>query len=230
MIGKLRGHIDDKEDDSLLLDVGGVGYMVFCSQRTLAALGKEGDAAELYIEMIVREDTQQLYGFPDKTEREWFRLLTTVQRVGNKVALQIMNAYTPQQMAQAILAKDTTAFSRIKGIGAGLAERIVTELKDKVAKMPLQEGLGTRESGLGKKPKPQSPMPNPQSHSTDDAISALVNLGYSRTEAFAAALKASEVAKGLDEMIRISLKELSRHPVESVSRPTSTGSSKPKIQ
>ncbi len=227
MIGKLRGHIDDKEDDSLLLDVGGVGYLVFCSQRTLAALGKEGDAAELYIEMIVREDAQQLYGFPDKTEREWFRLLTTVQRVGNKVALQIMNAYTPQQMAQAILAKDTTAFSRIKGIGAGLAERIVTELKDKVAKMPTS-GSGIQALGSGKKiSEARSPKPEAQ---TEHAISARVNLGYSHTEAFAAALKASEVAKGLDEMIRISLKELSRHPVESVSRPTSTGSSKAKIQ
>ncbi|MDX2112596.1 MAG: Holliday junction branch migration protein RuvA [Alphaproteobacteria bacterium] len=207
MIGKLRGHIDDKEEDSLLLDVGGVGYLVFCSQRTLAALGKEGDAAELYIEMIVREDTQQLYGFPDKTEREWFRLLTTVQRVGNKVALQIMNAYTPQQMAQAILAKDTTAFSRIKGIGAGLAERIVTELKDKVAKMPVD---GLRMTDDKKAMPSQKPSNVSRSPSTEDAISALVNLGYSRTEAFAAALKASEVAKGLDEMIRISLKELAR--------------------
>lgn len=209
MIGKLRGRIDEIDDDSVLLDVGGVGYQVFCSQRTLAALGGEDEAAELYIEMIVREDAHQLYGFPDKVEREWFRLLTTVQRVGNKVALQIMSAYTPQQMAQAIIAKDTSAFSRIKGIGAGLAERIVTELKDKVAKMPTSEfGVWSMESD--KKEAKNTKLQTPNSNHHDDAISALVNLGYSRTEAYSAALKASEVAKGLDEMIRLSLKELAR--------------------
>lgn len=208
MISKLRGRIEEKEEDSVLLDVGGVGYLVFCSQRTLAALGGEGEAAALYTEMIVREDAHQLYGFPDKVEREWFRLLTTVQRVGNKVALQIMSAYTPQQMAQAIIAKDTSAFSRIKGIGAGLAERIVTELKDKVAKMPTS-GIGVQGSG-GRKELLEGTKHKAQSTHHDDAISALVNLGYSRTEAYSAALKASEVAKGLDEMIRLSLKELAR--------------------
>ncbi len=209
MISKLRGRIDEKEEDSLLLDVGGVGYQVFCSQRTLAQLGGEGEAAELYIEMIVREDAHQLYGFPDKVEREWFRTLTTVQRVGNKVALQIMNAYTPQQLAQAILAKDTSAFSRIKGIGAGLAERIVTELKDKVVKLPVSslQSPAKKEVSTSK----QKPLATGDSRlETEDAISALVNLGYSRTEAYSAALKASEVAKGLDEMIRLSLKELAR--------------------
>ena len=213
MIGKLRGRIDEMEDDSVLLDVGGVGYQVFCSSRTLAAMPNVGEAAQLYIEMIVREDAHQLYGFPDKAEREWFRTLTTVQRVGNKVALAIMGAYTPQQMAHAILAKDTTAFSRIKGIGSGLAERIVTELKDKVTKLPTS-GFRIQDSGFGekKKKKPESRIPNPESSSTDDAISALVNLGYSRSEAYAAALKASQNGGNgkLDDLIRMSLKELVR--------------------
>jgi Holliday junction DNA helicase RuvA len=209
MISKLRGIIDEIEDDSLLLDVGGVGYQLFCSGRTLAALPGTGEAAALYTEMIVREDAHQLYGFADKTEREWFRLLTTVQRVGNKVALQILSAYGPTELARAILAKDTAAFSRIKGIGAGLAERIVTELKDKVAKMPTS-GLGMADSGFGKQRKPESRSPKAESH-TDDAISALVNLGYSRSEAYGAALKASEsgVSK-LDDLIKMSLKELVR--------------------
>lgn len=207
MIGKLRGRVDEIEEDSVLLDVGGVGYHVFCSQRTLAALPSIGEQCQLITEMIVREDAQQLYGFPDKVEREWFRTLTTVQRVGNKVALQIMSAYSPEQMARAILAKDTTAFSRIKGIGAGLAERIVTELKEKVTKLPTSEFhvVSSAETPT-KKSKGEKVAP---SH-TDDAISALVNLGYSRSEAYTAALKASQNASNLDEMIKLSLKELVR--------------------
>lgn len=212
MIGKLRGLVDEIEDDSVLLDVGGVGYHVFCSQRTLSALPAPGEMAQLVTEMIVREDAHQLYGFPDKTERDWFRLLTTVQRVGNKVALQIMSAYTPEQLAHAILAKDTTAFSRIKGIGAGLAERIVTELKDKATKLPAS-GFGHQASGFGEKKKnAEARSLKPETSYTDDAISALVNLGYSRSEAYGAALKASQnaIKGGLDELIKLSLKELVR--------------------
>jgi Holliday junction DNA helicase RuvA len=207
MIGKLRGRIDEIEDDSVTLDVGGVGYHVFCSSRTLAALPRAGESAQLIVEMIVREDALQLYGFPDKVEREWFRTLTTVQRVGNKVALQIMGAYTPEQMAHAILAKDTAAFSRIKGIGAGLAERIVTELKDKVTKLPTSE-FTIPAAGAGKKAASTKADPK----YTDDAISALVNLGYSRSEAYSATLKASQNATkaNLDELIKLSLKELVR--------------------
>jgi len=209
MIGKLRGIIDEIEDDSVLLDVGGVGYQVFCSARTLAALPAAGEACELMIEMIVREDAMQLYGFPDKVEREWFRTLTTVQRVGNKVALVILGNYTPEQLARAILAKDTAAFSRVKGIGSGLAERIVTELKDKVAKLPTSE-FRVQSSEFSEK-KAQSTRHNAQNTSTDDAISALVNLGYSRSDAYAAALKASEGgAAKLDDLIKLSLKELVR--------------------
>lgn len=205
MIGKLRGRVDEIEDDTVILDVGGVGYSVFASQRTLQHL-KVGDTATLIIETHVREDHFHLYGFENAVEREWFRLLTTVQRVGNKVALVIMSAYSPQQLAQSILAKDTTAFSRIKGIGAGLAERIVTELKDKVAKLPTSEfKVVNMEPGKKKSGSAKSET------QVDDAISALVNLGYSRTDAYTAALKAAESGnKGLDELIRMSLKELAR--------------------
>lgn len=206
MIGKLRGIIDSIDEDSLILDVGGVGYHVHASARTIAALPPVGEAAQLIIETHVREDHFHLYGFPDTVERDWFRILTTVQRVGNKVALQIMGAYTPEQMARAILAKDTTAFSRIKGIGAGLAERIVTELKDKVTKLPTSEFRVIHSETPKKKSKGEKPAP---SH-TDDAISALVNLGYSRSEAYSAALKASQNASNLDDMIKLSLKELVR--------------------
>lgn len=217
MIGKLRGRVDETDEESVILDVSGVGYHVFCSARTLAALPPEGEMAQLTIETHVREDHFHLYGFPDSVEREWFRLLATVQRVGNKMALGILGAYTPQQLAHAILAKDTTAFSRISGVGPKLAERIVTELKDKVAKLPTSSfqptgNMPAAEAPKGKKAKAAAPAPEPDT-STDDAISALVNLGYSRSEAYGATLKAVQNIQGkagLDELIRLSLKELVR--------------------
>lgn len=215
MIGKLRGRIDETDEDSVILDVGGVGYSIFCSSRTLTALPQAGEAAQLIIETHVREDHIHLYGFPDTVERDWFRLLATVQRVGNKMALTILGAYTPEQLAHAILAKDTAAFSRISGVGPKLAERIVTELKDKVTKLPtssFQPATATEAKGNGKAKK-KGEKAEPASTATDDTISALVNLGYSRSEAYSAALKASQNAGGkasLDDMIRLSLKELVR--------------------
>jgi Holliday junction DNA helicase RuvA len=208
MIGKLRGTVDEIHEDSVILDVGGVGYHVFCSTRTLAAL-RPGEAATLVIEMHVREDHMHLYGFPDSVEREWFRLLTTVQRVGAKMALTLMGAYGPEQLAYAILAKDTAAFSRISGVGPKLAERIVTELKDKVAKIPTSN-FQPADEPKGKAAKGKAA---PASSVTDDAISALVNLGYSRSEAYGATIRAGQNAHGkagLDDLIKLSLKELVR--------------------
>lgn len=217
MIGKLRGLVDETDADSVILDVNGVGYLVFCSSRTLAALPQAGEAAQLVIETHVREDQFNLYGFPDSVERDWFRLLATVQRVGNRMALTILGAYTPEQLAHAILAKDTAAFSRISGVGPKLAERIVTELKDKVTKMPtssfqISPGVATATKEMDAKGK-KKVAPALADTTTDDAISALVNLGYSRSEAYGAALKAAQEAGGkigLDQMIRLSLKELVR--------------------
>lgn len=206
MIGKLRGLVDTTDEDSVILDVGGVGYHVFCSSRTLAALPPAGEAAQLVIETNVREDHIHLYGFPDAVERDWFRLLASVQRVGNRMALTILGAYTPEQLAHAILAKDTAAFSRISGVGAKLAERIVTELKDKAMKMPTSSFQPVNKAAGTRNLKPETSSPS----FTDDAISALVNLGYSRSEAYSATLKAAQDAKGLDDLIRLSLKELVR--------------------
>lgn len=209
MIGKLRGRIDESDSESVILDVGGVGYNVFCSSRTLSALPGKGEAAQLIIETHVREDHIHLYGFPDTVERDWFRLLATVQGVGNKTALGILGAYSPAQMAHAILARDAGAFRAISGIGPKLAERIVTELKDKVTKLPTSEfqpAMGADKADKKKKPEAANVA-------TDDAISALVNLGYSRSEAYTAALKAAQNAGGkanLDQLIRLSLKELVR--------------------
>lgn len=215
MIGKLRGTVDETDEESVILDVNGVGYHVFCSRRTLAALPPRGEAAQLIIEPHVREDHFHLYGFPDTAERDWFRLLATVQRVGNRMALTLLGTYTPEQLARAISARDTAAFSRIGGVGPKLAERIVTELKDKVAKMPLsgfQAIAATADRTEGKARK-KTAAPAPADTTADDAISALVNLGYSRSEAYGAALKAAQEAGGtlsLDQMIRLSLKELVR--------------------
>jgi Holliday junction DNA helicase RuvA len=201
MIGKLKGRVDEIFGDAVLLDVGGVGYHVFASTRTLAALA-EGQAATLTIETHVREDHIHLYGFSDTYERDWFKLLVSVQGVGNRIALAILSARAPEHIAQAIMAKDVAAFKAISGIGPKLAERIVTELKDKVpsalclvpskGKIPLNQAPSTKHQAL------------------DDAISALVNLGYSRSDAYGATLKASQEGKNLDQIIKLSLKELAR--------------------
>jgi Holliday junction DNA helicase RuvA len=219
MIGKLRGKLDEILEDSVILDVGGVGYHVFCSARTIAALPPVGEAAQLIIEMHVREDHIHMYGFPDTVERDWFRLLSTVQRVGNKMALTILGAHSPQALAHAIIAKDTTAFSRISGVGPKLAERIVTELKDKATKLPTSSfqpvSSGTATAIVsGKKGKKTEAAPAASNH-VDDAISALVNLGYSRSEAYGAALKSNTASEGkasLDQLIKLCLKELMRAP------------------
>ena len=211
MIGKLRGIIDEKDDESIILDVGGVGYQVFVSSRLLASLGV-GEEARLHIEMNVREDHIHLYGFPNALEREWFRLLVTVQRLGNKMALAILGAYSPSQLVNAILAKDTAAFSRISGIGAKLAERIVIELKDKVLKMPTGE-LSAMSAGKPSKNESQTPINNTINNLSDDVISALVNLGYSRSDAYTATTKSMQNASenaNLGQLITLSLKELAK--------------------
>lgn len=210
MIGKLRGIVDSTTEDSVILDVGGVGYTVFCSSRTLAALPQNGDMAQLIIETNVREDHIHLYGFPDTVERDWFRTLSTVQRVGNRMALTILGAYSPEHIAHAIMAKDTTVFSRISGVGPKLAERIVTELKDKVTKLPTSEFKVSPAATPAKKGK--TATAEAADASTEDAISALVNLGYSRSEAYGAALRAKQntTSSNIDELIKLSLKELVR--------------------
>lgn len=212
MIGKLKGIIEEKDEESAIIDVAGVGYHVFCSARTLETL-HIGEAASLIIDTHVREDHIHLYGFANVVEREWFRLLVTVQRVGNKMALGILSAYPPQQLAHAIMARDIAAFTRIKGVGKSLAERLVTELKDKALKLPLDNGqLPAIEVPSDKKTKKtlmsKAQSPDPTIH--EDTVSALVNLGYSRSEAYSAALKAAQVQTNvtLDELIKHSLKEL----------------------
>lgn len=206
MIGKLKGRIDVTDEDTLLLDVGGVGYEIFCSTRTLAALPEAGEAAELVIETHVREDHIHLYGFPDAAEREWFRLLLTVQGVGVRMALAILSVFTPEQFAQAIAARDTKSLTRVSGVGPKLAERLTTELKSKVAKLPVGSSAAPVAASGAKRGLPPA-------GEREDAISALVNLGYPRMQAYEAVTRAAlrmEGAPALDGLIREGLRELAR--------------------
>lgn len=205
MIGKLRGIIDSLDDDSVILDVNGVGYVVFASGKTLSRLGDVGNAASLLIETHVREDHIHLYGFADAAERAWFRLLTTVQGVGVKMGLAILGTYSPEELAPMIGAQDKKSLTAVSGVGPKLAERIVTELKTAVAKMPF----GTVATFAPKDTKAstkKAPAPSLQ----DDAVSALSHLGYSRMEAFTAVSRALQSAPeaSLDTLITSALREL----------------------
>jgi len=184
MIAKLSGRVDSVGDDWAVIDVGGVGYLVSCSGRTLGRLAV-GAAAALHVETHVREDAIQLFGFADTAERDWFRLLITVQGVGAKVALNILSVATPEHLWQIIAAGDRTGLTRASGVGPKLALRILTELKDKAiglsAALPAVAGGGTQLAAAGAA----------QGGPLDDAVSALVNLGYSRLEAVQAVAEAA---------------------------------------
>ena len=205
MIGKLRGIVDSFGTDFLILDVNGVGYQVHCSARTLTMLPAPGEAATLSIETYVREDQIKLFGFASDAEREWFRLLQTVQGVGAKVALSVLSTLKVGELATAIAMRDKAAVSRSPGVGAKVAERIVTELKDKVpAFADIDAGAAHLAGALDEKRAPRPVM---------DAVSALVNLGYGQPQAAAAiAAAARSVGDGADvqTLIRQGLKELAK--------------------
>jgi Holliday junction DNA helicase RuvA len=205
MIGKLKGVIDSYGEDYVILDVHGVGYQVHCSARTLQALPPQGEAATLAIETHVREDQIRLFGFTSDHEREWFRLLQTVQGVGVKVALAILGTLKPADLADAIALRDKAAVSRAPGVGAKVAERIVTELKDKVPAFSNIDPAVIALSGA----VDDSRAPRP----VLDAVSALINLGYAQPQASAAiAAAARQAGEGADtaKLIRFGLKELAK--------------------
>ncbi|MGE5547359.1 MAG: Holliday junction branch migration protein RuvA [Solirubrobacterales bacterium] len=207
MIAKLKGLIDSLGDDFAVVDVNGVGYLVACSARTLARL-QQGTAASLHIETQVREDAINLFGFLDEGEREWFRLLTTVQGVGAKVALAILSVAAPEQLLQTIAAQDKTVLTRANGVGPKLAVRILTELKDKAGKIALG-GFAPATAAVAA----AAPMPAEGGGVLEDAVSALVNLGYRRLEAFEAVGQASrELPEGADAstLIRAALKRMAK--------------------
>ena len=205
MIGKLKGLIDSYGEDFVIVDVGGVGYVVHCSARTLQALPAPGEPAVLAIETYVREDQIRLFGFRSDVEREWFRLLQTVQGVGAKVALSVLCTLKPADLASAIALRDKAAVARTPGVGPKVAERIVTELKDKAPAYADLDPAVVRLSGQVDERRAPQPVA--------DAVSALVNLGYGQPQAAAAiAAAAREAGDGAEtaRLIRLGLKELSR--------------------
>ena len=205
MIGKLKGVIDSYGDDYVILDVHGVGYHVQCPGRVLQGLPSAGEAAVLSIETYVREDQIRLFGFSSDLEREWFRMLMTVQGVGAKVALGVLGIMKPTDIANAISLGDKAAIARAPGVGKRVAERIVAELKSKAPAFSDADAgmIQANEAIEGKAaPKPVA-----------DAVSALVNLGYGQPQAAAAVAAASRAAgEGADtgKLIRLGLKELSQ--------------------
>jgi Holliday junction DNA helicase RuvA len=205
MIGKLRGVIEAYGEDNVVLDVHGVGYLVHCSARTLQALPPAGEAATLAVETWVREDQIRLYGFATDLEREWFRLLTSVQGVGAKVALAVLSTLRTAELANAIALGDKAAVARTPGVGGKLAQRIVTELKDKAPQFASVDPAVVRLSGeLSEKRAPQP---------VADAVSALVNLGYGEIQAssaIAAAVRSAGDDATTQALIRLGLKELAK--------------------
>lgn len=202
MIGSLSGLVDGIFDGYIILDVGGVGYRVFCSSKTVAKLSGIGHAAKLLIETQVREDHIHLFGFADSMEKQAFELITTVQGVGAKVALAILSALSASDLQMAIMTGDAKAITRANGVGPKLASRIVAELKGKTG------SLGTNETMVVL----QNTMTGGSNGAMDEAISALVNLGYGKSEAgmtVASIMRQNPEIKTA-ELIRLSLKEIGK--------------------
>lgn len=210
MIARLKGLVDAVGTDTAVIDVNGVGYLVHASSRTLSQMG-QGDAVALFIETHVREDHIHLYGFLRADEQDWFRLLTTVQGVGAKVALAMLSALTGDMLLQAIAAGDKAAVCRAPGVGPKLAQRILHELKDKVGALAL--GPVAAKGGVARAPgaAKSDAAGDAAQDLLRDAASALVNLGYTPSEALGAvsrAAQASEIALTLEALIRAGLAEL----------------------
>jgi Holliday junction DNA helicase RuvA len=201
MIAKLRGIIDSVGEDWVILDVQGVGYQLSCSGQTLARLEKPGAPAAFHTEMRMRDEIPHLYGFVERAELDWFRTLTTVQGVGAKVALSILSVMAPDALAMALAAGDKAALTRADGVGPKLAARIAAELKDRAQTQSLRI---VADQGITPNRPAAAQQPNAE------AVSALVNLGYGRADAFAAVMAVA--GKGdlpLGDLIRLALRELS---------------------
>lgn len=204
MIGKLKGIVDSYGDDFVLLDVQGVCYEAFCSSRSLQSLPSVGEAATLFIEMVVREDFIKLYGFAAESEKAWFRTLVSVQGVGARVALAILSTLSPSEIASAIALQDKATMGRTPGVGPKLAQRLVTELKGKAPDVgAVDAGTLGLQTALGE---------GVASGNVADAVSALTNLGYQSAQASSAVARVA-AAEGEDtetaKLIRLGLKELS---------------------
>lgn len=216
MIGKLSGRIDYRASDHVMISVGGVGYLVFCSERTLAALPGPGEAVALYTDLLVREDLLQLFGFTTLAEKEWHRLLMSVQGIGAKASLAILGALGADGVSRAIALGDWNAVKAAKGVGPKIAQRVVLDLKDKApGVMAMGQGapaamgdVPADASDVIERPAPAAAPVNRSAQA--DALSALSNLGYSPSEAASAVAQAAGEAPDADEsaLIRAALKLL----------------------
>lgn len=211
MIGKITGRVDYRDSNHVLVDVQGVGYLVFCSERTLSALPPRGGVVALYTDMLVREDNLQLFGFLTLAEKEWHKLLTSVQGVGAKVALAIAGTLGTDGVSRAITLGDIAAIKAAPGVGPKLAQRIVVELKDKAAKIISMGAAGAEQvqadqdvvidSPVAMQSFTPTPPPAPAgltAAAQADALSALVNLGYGHGDAATAVAEASGITPDLD--------------------------------
>ena len=219
MIGRIAGRIDYRASDHVLIDVRGVGYLVYCSERTLQSLPRVGEHTALYTELVVREDLLQLFGFPTLIEKEWHRLLMSVQGVGAKASLAILGALGPEGVGRAIALGDWNSVKAARGIGPKTAQRVVNELKDK---LPELMAMGTTPTDPVSPPpsdpdepliEPAAAAPAPASPRSDaqaEALSALTNLGYAPGEAAGAVAQAADTAPQADTaaMIRAALRLL----------------------
>jgi len=197
MIAKLAGLLDDFGPDWAVIDVGGVGYLVHCSARTLAGLGLRGERVTVHTDLQVSENDMRLIGFASAGEREWFRLLTGVQGVGSKMALAVLSALDVAELQRACAASDAAMVARAQGVGPKLASRIVNELKDKAGALPSVPGLAVAAAPAGS--------------ASADAVSALQNLGFKpavATEAVARALEDLGEGARLNDLVRVALKRV----------------------
>jgi len=213
MIGKLTGRIDYRASDHVLIEAAGVGYLVYCSERTLAALPGVGEVAALYTDLVVREDLMQLFGFPTLVEKEWHRLLMSVQGVGAKASLAILGTLGPDGVSRAIALGDWNAVKTAKGIGPKTAQRVVLDLKDKAPQVMAMDGAAARVTQTAAASGMDVIEPAPVAFSSSaqaDALSALGNLGYGPSDAAAAVAEAISAAPEADEaaLIRAALKLL----------------------
>ncbi|WP_121062970.1 Holliday junction branch migration protein RuvA [Chachezhania antarctica] len=217
MIGRLSGILAYRADDHVLIDVRGVGYVVYCSSRTMAALPGPGEPVSLFTEMLVREDLIQLYGFPTLVEKEWHRLLTGVQGVGAKVSLAILGALGPDGVSRAIALGDWAMVKAAKGVGPKTAQRIVLDLKDKAptimamsAPASSNKSAPADEAAVIEPTTDPTPTAAPPVHAQSDAMSALTNLGYGPSEAASAVAEVLGETPDLDSaaLIRAALRKL----------------------
>ena len=216
MIGKIAGRVDYRSTDHVMIDVRGVGYIVYCSERTLASLPPAGEQTALYTELLVREDNLQLFGFTTLLEKEWHRLLISVQGIGAKASMAILGTLGPENTGRAIALGDWNAIKAAPGVGPKIAQRVVNELKDKAPGiMALGGSLGAAIGDdvvevIESTPVKVAPKPSGSAQAQADALSALANLGYGPAEAASAVAEASGEAPEADTsaLIRMALKKL----------------------